>query len=94
MQNIDRAFSYLRSQSENRVVKSSYDDAMVVQAADVRQTDHKTHVSKEDEISRNAGSSNGSIEIHNVVLDSSNDYDNLDSRLDEDISRLDISHEK
>ena len=93
VQNIDRAFSYLRSQSENRVVKSSYDDAMVVKTADVKQTDHKTHVSKEDEISRNAGSSNGSIKIQNVVLDSSNDYDNLDPRLDEDISRLDISHE-
>ena len=94
MQNIDRAFSYLRSQSENRVVKGSYDDAMVVNTADVKQSDRNTHVSKETKISRKGGSSNGSLEIQNAVLDSSNDYDNLDSRLDEDISRLDISHEK
>ena len=94
VQNVDRAFSYLRSQSENRVVKGSYDDAMVVNTADVKQSDRNTHVSKETEISRKGGSSNGSLEIQNAVLDSSNDYDNLDPRLDEDISRLDISHEK
>ena len=94
MQNVDRAFSYLRSQSENRVVKGSYDDAMVVNTADVKQSDRNTHVSKETEISRKGGSSNGSLEIQNVVLDSSNDYDNLDPRIDEDIARLDISHEK
>ena len=93
VQNVDRAFSYLRSQSENRVVKGSYDDAMVVNTADVKQSDRNTHVSKETEISRKGGSSNGSLEIQNAVLDSSNDYDNLDPRLDEDISRLDISHE-
>ena len=94
VQNVDRAFSYLRSQSENRVVKGSYDDAMVVNTADVKQSDRNTHVSKETEISRKGGSSSGSLEIQNAVLDSSNDYDNLDPRIDEDIARLDISHEK
>ena len=94
VQNIDLAFSYLRSQSENRVVKGSYDDAMVVNTADVKQSDNKLHVSKENEISRKGVSSNGSLEIQNAVLDSSNDYDNLDPRIDEDIARLDISHEK
>ena len=93
VQNIDRAFSYLRSQSENRVVKGSYDDAMVVNTADVNQSDRNTHVSEETEISRKGGSSNGSLEIQNAVLDSSNDYDNLDPRIDEDIARLEISHE-
>ena len=93
VQNVDRAFSYLRSQSENRVVKGSYDDAMVVNTADVKQSHRNTHVSKETELSRKGGRSNGSLEIQNAVLDSSNDYDNLDPRIDEDIARLDISHE-
>ena len=94
VQNVDRAFSYLRSQSENRVVKGSYDDAMVVNTADIKQSGHTPHVSKENEVSRKKGSSKGSLEIQNAVLDSSNDYDNLDPRIDEDIARLDISHEK
>ena len=67
---------------------------MVVKTADVKQLGHKPDVSKENEISRKEGSSNGSLEIQNAVLDSSNDYDNLDPRIDEDIARLEISHEK
>ena len=67
---------------------------MVVNTADIKQSGHTPHVSKENEISRKEGSSNGSLEIQNAVLDSSNDYDNLDPRIDEDIARLDISHEK
>ena len=94
VQNVDRAFSYLRSQSENRVVKGSYDHAMVVNTADVKQSDQKTHVLKETEISRKGGSSNGSLEIQGAVLDSSNDCDCLDPRVDVDIARLDISDEK
>ena len=94
VQNVDRAFSYLRSQSENRVVKGSYDHAMVVNTDDVKQSDQKTHVSKETEISRKGGSSNGSLEIQGAVWDSSNDCDCLDPRVDVDIARLDISDEK
>ena len=51
-------------------------------------------VLKETEISRKGGSSNGSLEIQGVVLDSSNDCDCLDPRIDVDIAQLDISDEK
>ena len=67
---------------------------MLCDSVVIRQSGNKLHVSKENEISRKGGSSNGSLEIQNAVLDSSNDYDNLDPRIDEDIARLDISHEK
>ena len=66
---------------------------MVVKTADVKQSENMTHAKDEKETSQKRESPNGSVEIQNAVLDSSNDYDTLDPRIEVDIGRLDISPE-